>query len=349
MQGTNQNGKATTAPVTPPPATAASKGLVSRLAAVQKGRIKSPLRCVFYGAEGVGKTTLAAAAPDPIWIDAEDGSGRVTVARYPFSDEPNKEHVPRTYQEILAAIDDLTRSPHDYKTVVIDTVDKVESMLWRFMIDRDKSRGRPDLLSIEDYGYGKGYNSAVDEWRALCAKLDVLRTSRGMTIILLGHHQIRTFKNPEADDYERFSMQLNEKAAGFLKSWADVVGFCRFEEGAGKLKGQARAKGWSTGKRTMHLCRSAAYDAKGRGGMPDVLELDPVNPWANFAKAVEESESLGPDALIALIKVETDRIGDPETTDKVAAAVTIAAGKGDTEALNRYLQELKRREARVAA
>jgi hypothetical protein len=341
---TVSNGKPTTAPAQAMPPKSAS-----RLARVQKGRLKLPLRCIFYGPEGVGKTTLAAAAPDPIWVDAEDGSGKVTVARYPFSEEPGREHVPRTYQEILAAIDDLTQNPHDFKTLVIDTLDKVESMIWKFMVERDKGKFRDGLENVEEYGYGKGYQIAVDEWRAFCSRLDRLRATRGMGVILLGHSQVSTFKNPESDDYERYQLQVNNKAAGFLKSWADVVGFCRFEGGASKAHGVKKAKGWATGRRIMHLSHSAAYDAKGRGGMPDELELEPVNPWAAFAKAAEDSDSLGPDAWVALIKAETDRIGDPVTTERVNAAVTVAAAKQDTEALNRYLQELKRREARPVA
>src|SRR4051812_33099395 len=82
----------------------------SRLGAVKRERLRAPLRYMFYGAEGTGKSTLAAGAPDPIWIDADDGSSRLNVARYQFRDEPAG-HVPRTYGEIVSAIHDLTVNP----------------------------------------------------------------------------------------------------------------------------------------------------------------------------------------------------------------------------------------------
>lgn len=323
------------------------KAQASRLAKVQRGRLKIPRRCIFYGAEGVGKTTLAANAPDPIWLDAEDGSALVNVARYPFRDEDGG-HVPRSYQELLAAIEDLTRNPHDYKTLVIDTADAVEALLWRFIVERDKNKVKGGLENIEDYGYAKGYQVAVDEWRAFCAKLDTLRSARSMRIIILAHARVSTFKNPEGDDYERYTMQVHDKAGGFLKGWAEVVGFCRFEEGGAKLPGAKKAKGWSTGRRTISLVRTAAYDAKGRGGMPAELEMDPADPWGPFQKAIDESDNMSPAALAALIQAETARIGDAELAAKVEAAAAVAVAKNDAETLQRYLQDLKRRESKGA-
>ena len=323
------------------------KGPGSRLAKAVRGRLKTPPRCVFYGPEGVGKSTLAAHAPTPIWFDIEDGSGKLDVTRYQFRDEPGG-HVPRTYGEVTAALSDLTLSQHEYRSLVIDTADRLESLIWGHMVERDKTKVKGGVENIEDYGYGKGYQIAVDEWRSLCARLDVLRATRGMHIIILAHAHVKAFKNPEGDDYERYSLQVHDKAGGFLKGWADVVGFCRFDEGGSKLKGATKAKGWSTGRRTLNLVRTAAFDAKGRGGMPAELELDAANPWAPLQKAMDDADNLTAPQLAALVAAEAARIGDVELTAKVDAACAVAVTKNDTETLNRYLQDLKRRESKGA-
>lgn len=339
----------------PPPANAAQTALpTSRLATARKGRLQSPLRFLVYGIEGAGKSTLFAGAPDPIWLDIEDGTSRLDITRYPFRVGTQGEalpdgHVPLSYGEVLAGIDDLTRTPHAYKTLVIDTADRLESLLWKHIVDRDNATQGGKLTGIESYGYGKGYQVAVDEWRSLCAKLDRLRMARGMSVVLLAHSLIRNFKNPESSDYDRYQLAVNEKAAGFLKGWSDVVGFLRFEEGASKAGERERARGWSTGRRMLCLSRSAAYDAKGRGGMPDELEIPAAEPWAALAAAIAESASTNAEQLAAAIAAEVERIADPDLKPKVDKAVADATGKGDTDALHRFLNELKRRPPRQAA
>lgn len=225
---------ATKPTVAPPPQP------TSRLAAVKRGRLSSPLRFCFYGPEGIGKSTLAAHAPDPIWFDLEEGSGRLDVARYQFRDGDGG-HVPHAYEEIIAAIDDLARNPHNFQTLVFDTLDRLEALMWQWMFVRDSKPGKP-ISSIEDYGYGKGFLRAIDEWRALCVRLDRLRAARKMSIIFLGHAQVRLYKSPDSEDYDRYNLRINDKAAGFIKEWTDVTGFCMFEEFGSKL-GDDRAKG----------------------------------------------------------------------------------------------------------
>lgn len=311
---------------------------VSRLGGIKPGKLREPLRLLTYGLEGVGKSSMAAASPDPIWLDIEGGSGHLRVTRYPFRDGDGG-HVPADYTDVLRAIDDLGASDHGFKTVVIDTVDRLEALIWAHVCKRETKNGK-DYPNIEAFGYGKGYVLAIDEWRALCLRLDRLRSAKGMNVILLGHCQIRTFKSPDTDDWDRYSLRLHDKAAGFLKEWADVTGFACFEEGASAL-GDARAKGYSTGKRFLKLERTAAYDAKSRIPLPPEVELDPADPWAPFAAALVAGELMEAPAIADLIAAETTRIGDAATTVKVEKAVKEAMSKGDTATLGRYLQKLK--------
>lgn len=319
----------------------------SRLSKVQKGRLRAPLRYLIYGPEGVGKTTLGASAPKPILADIEDGSSRVDVPRYLFNDGPMG-HVPATYAEFLAGVDDLTVSDHDYKTFIIDTTDRLESLIWKHMLARDsvvcaRNPKGEALESVIDYGYGKGYDVAVDEWRALCARLDRLRYARKMDIVLLGHAQIKTFKNPTGEDYDRYQLRINEKAAGFLKEWAEVTAFACFEDTVSKTSKWARPKGISTGTRLLRLSRTAAVDAKSRIDLPEEVEIDITNPWAPFAEAVEAGYENETTKLQAQIADEVKRIGDPELAAKVGIAVKGAVEKNDRGALSRYLHELMKR------
>lgn len=263
--------------------------------------------------------------------------------------------MPRAYAELVAAVDDLTTSPHDFKTLVLDTADRIEKLIWGHLLERDNGRGNSKdgkIESIEDYGYGKGYTKAVDEWIALLAKLDRLRTAKGMEIILVAHATVKSFKNPLGPDYDRFQPAINEKAAGCIKGWADVTGFvCHDDEGAKEIGAGkfARAKGFSTGRHLVKFAHSAAFDAKSRLNLPDEVEVDIADPWAPLAAAVQEAYEDEVAKLTAGIAAEIERIGDEETSARAGAATRKAAEAQDRVSLARILAELKKRKARVVA
>ena len=323
----------------------------SRLGSVKKGRVIGPRRFCFYGVESVGKTTLAAHSPSPIFIDIEDGSSELDVDRYVFE---NGRVVPDTYPEILDAIADLAANDHDYKTLVIDSLDRLETLIWEHVRKRDSGvkselnkTGR-QLISIESYGYGKGYNVALDEFRKLLGQLQRLLDRKGMNIIFIGHAHVKMFKNPSGDDYDRYWLRAHPGIAGQTKEWTDVVGFCHFEEFTSKVEGSdKRAQvGFSTGVRLVKFEREAAFDAKSRIALPRQIELVADDPWAPLQAAMDAGQKLGPKELLALIGAELERIGDDELRDKVKTACT---GVVDIARLNRFRLELQIRKPKEEA
>ena len=49
---------------------------------ITKGKIKSALKVVVYGQEGVGKSTFASKFPNPVFIDTEGSTKQLDVARF---------------------------------------------------------------------------------------------------------------------------------------------------------------------------------------------------------------------------------------------------------------------------
>lgn len=240
------------------------------LAAVTRGTIDRPLRVVLYGVEGIGKSTFGADAPAPIFLGAEDGTGHLDVARFPQ---------PRTWADAIDALRVLHTEPHDYRTLVVDTVDWLEPLCWRAVCDAAR---KPD---IEAFGYGKGYLAALEEWRRFVHGLDALR-AKGMTVVLLAHALVRPFRNPEGEDYDRYTLKVNEKAAGLLREWADAVLFANYQSFGAKQQ-NGRAKNIGTGARTLYTTHRPAADAKNRWSLPDELAMG----WRPFADALAESRS----------------------------------------------------------
>jgi hypothetical protein len=320
------------APARPSPA--AQLPTKSRLGSVRRGRLRTALRYLIYGTEGVGKSSLAADVPGVLFFDVEGGSPELDVARYSFrpEDEVNG-HVPLTYDDVLSGLDDLIANPgHGYAALAIDTIDALEALIHKHICKRDKKDG------IEGYGYGKGYRVALDEIRQLIAKLDEIR-KQNIQVIVLGHSTVTTFKNPEGEDFDRYQLRLHALAAGQIKEWCDVVGFLRFEGGGSKLAGDEsqgkRARGWATGRRIMHLAREAAWDAKSRLSLPAEVLIDQVHPWAPFSAAKDTARDATDESLHAAILAELDRLtGGDHDVEFTTAAGRVVNGRLVTEMMN---------------
>jgi len=243
------------------------------LASVVKRANTSPLRLLVHGVEGVGKTTLGAGAPAPIILGPEDGIPRA-LGEVPHFPPPDGGW---TWPDVIDAVRALS-GDHNFKTLVVDTLDWLEPLLWRDVCDRAK------VDSIEEVGggFGKGYVAALDGWRSLIAELEQLRRAKGMNVVLLAHTQIRSFKNPTGEDFDRFEMKLNQKAAGLWKEWPDAVLFACHDDVVSKDARTKRTRGVSTGARVLRTVHHAAYDAKNRFGLPEELPLS----WEALEQAI---------------------------------------------------------------
>jgi hypothetical protein len=296
----------TAPPATPPP----------RQLQVLKGRIDAPLRILLGGIEGIGKTTWGSKAPRPIFLGIESGSNELDVERFQFDASGRTE--PESWAEVRQALLDLATLPHEYQTIVVDTVDALEPHLWRAVC----ARGSKD--NIEEFGYGKGYVAALDEWRIFLSDLERLRRERKMHVVLVAHTHIKLFKNPEGDDYDRHELKLHIRAGGLLKEWCDDVLFAHYETYAVKSGDEKKAKGISTGARVVETVRTAAWDAKNRHNLPSTLSLD----YDAFASAVKQRGG-DPAEIRKSIAAKLAELGDADVTGKVQKLVDTA---GDNSA-----------------
>lgn len=278
------------------------------LTSIRTGRRRTADRILLAGTEGVGKTTWAADAPAPIFIPAEDGIGELDVASFPK---------PESFADVLEAIRELRRTQHNYKTVVIDTVDAVEPLVWAELCAMNKWE------NIEAPGYGKGYALTGDSWRRMLVELEGLQGDKNMDVILLAHTAIKPFSNPAGADYSRYEIKLHRVAAALLKEWTKVNLFAVHEEFTKKDKNEMKVKGVSTGRRVVHTQRTAAWDAKNRYGLPPELPLS----YADYAAAREAGQPASPDALKAeAIALLADLAPNADTKEKITKAITDAGG-----------------------
>lgn len=281
---------------------APASGSRMTLTNVVRGKQERPIRAALYGVEGCGKSTFASNAPAPIFLCSEDGTSQLDIARFP---------TPRHWPDVLEAVRVLTHDPHDFRTLVVDTLDWLEPLVWQAVCS---SAGKSN---IEELAYGAGYKLAIDQWRSLLGRLDVLVRTRKMNVLLLGHAQIKRVDDPQTGSFDRYRMKLHEKAADVVREWTDAVCFCRHEVMTVERKGKMR--GVSSGARVMHTQWTAAYDAKNRYDLPETMALD----WEDFESAVKSHTPANPERLKAELLELIPRLPDPA---KATKAMTEWAG-----------------------
>ncbi|WP_242394827.1 ATP-binding protein [Anaeromyxobacter oryzisoli] len=272
------------------------------LSSITSGVIEAPYRLLVHGRDGVGKSTFGSNAPAPVFLGTEDGTGHLDVARFP---------APETWEDVLDAIRTLTADSGGFKTLVIDSIDWAEPLLWKQVC----AAAGVDGIEEVGGGYGKGYTAALDGWRALLAALERLQAVRGMHVVLLAHSVIKKFANPEGEDYERYVIAMHDKSAALVRQWAKGVYFAQFETFAVAKKKGEKVKGVSTGARLLWTQPSAAFDAKDRYFLPEHVPLD----WEDFDAAVKAASPTDPEALTAEIRRKAELVGGEVGAKALAA------------------------------
>jgi AAA domain len=251
------------------PATVKPSSGTSILSGITKGRRKKPIFALVYGTDGVGKTTFCSHAPNPLFIGGEKGTDQLDVARLPRIG---------TVGELLSQLKAISTEKHDFNSLVLDSVDWLEPLIWRQVCAEGK------VTSIEDYGggYGKGYVRASEIWRGILEEFGVL--AERFHVLLIGHALIKAFQDPDLPTgYDRYILKVNEKAASLIRESVDVVLFAKFEVEVLKDKGSRKARGVGDGSRIMYTERRPAFDAKNRYDLPFEMDLE----WQPFADAIK--------------------------------------------------------------
>jgi len=282
---------------------------------INKGQVQQPPRIMLVGIEGVGKTTFGAQAPNCLFVCAENG-----LVGSGYADTDNV--TPATWSEVLEAVD----AAKDYDNLVFDSVDWMEPLLHAFICARDGKK------NIEDYGYGKGGVLAGVEWRKLICKMEVMRRQKNLGIIFLAHSNIKTFNNPDGDNYDRYAPKCGKEITALTKEWCDVVLFARFE--VFTRKDGAKSKGVMSGKRVVHTTQSAAWDAKNRYGLPEVLPLD----YDIIMTAIKSGKPVKEEDIIAEIRELSAGL---TAEDKAKVEAAILKHKNNTASLAQILNQVR--------
>lgn len=243
-----------------------------------------PNRVVLHGVEGVGKTSFGANAPRPIFLMARGETGLETLID--SGRVVQTPHFPETqsWGDVLGAVRSLIASEHEFKTLVIDTLNGIERLCHEEVCRRDF---KGDWTDKGFMGFMRGYEVSLADWREFLSLLDQLRAERRMSILVLAHTKVGTFKNPEGPDFDRYQVDMHHKTWSLTHKWADMVLFANYFTLASKDDG-GRIKGMGGQERVLYTERHASYDAKNRHGLPGEIAMGSSGneAWGSFVAAL---------------------------------------------------------------
>ena len=226
---------------------------------IHTGKAGGALKVVVYGPEGIGKSTLAAHFPRPVFIDTEGSTRHMDVSR---TDKPS------SWTMLMEQVQYIRSDPGVCSTLVIDTADWAEQLCIA-SICADKK-----LSGIEDMGYGKGYVYLAEEFGRLLNLLEEI-VGRGVHVVLTAHAMMRKFEQPdEMGAYDRWELKLQKKTSALVKEWSDLLLFANYKTLSVATDDKGKKFKAQGGRRVMYTSHHPCWDAKNRLGLPEELPLD---------------------------------------------------------------------------
>lgn len=235
----------------------------------------TPPILTIYGQEGIGKTTLASQAPAPYFLDTEGSTERMNVRKSRIRD----------YDSFMQAIDYFSTNETDRKTLVIDTMDWLESLIHAKICTQKDSRGQmPSNINDSSHAataYGKGHALACNMLRFILDKLEILTHTKKMTVILLAHAAIKKVEEPDEVAYDHRTLKMNDKFSALLIEKSTAVIYI-------KRKTELDSNGKPVvGERQLICGESKAFASKNRLDLPNRVEWpSQTNGWQALISAV---------------------------------------------------------------
>lgn len=202
--------------------------------------VQTFIKALIYGQPGIGKTTFALSAPNPILLDFDSGVHRVESAHQ--TDTLQIE----SWQDVIDELNAGTFA--HYQTIVIDTAGKMLDYMSAWLIKNNPKLGKSNgALSLQGYGERKA------EFSNFVKKVSTM----GKHIIFVAHE-----KEEKENDAKYIRPEVGGSSGNDLYKELDLIGYM---EAIGK-------------KRTISFLPQEKYYAKNACGLNEVIELPILTP-----------------------------------------------------------------------
>lgn len=281
---------------------------------IRKANPNKPYKGIIYSDTGIGKSTFGALSERPVFIPTEDGQDQL-VDR----DGNEVDILPKakTWDALIANVNWLLTTSHNYKTAVLDSVTWAEKLAHAAIIGTSKKT----IITVNG-GFNAGHREAQTMIVELLTLFDRLREEKDMNIIMIAHATAKEDKDPSAtENYNKLTISLQELAAQSVIEWADFLFFAGLVTYVNSDKGEKTGRAFGDGTRTMYTVQTPAVRAKNRyklpPKMPFTLKLwDELQPY--FSKGA------APIDYAAEIALLMNDVKDAELKPKVEEGIKAA-------------------------
>lgn len=251
------------------------------LSSLSKPTADRPMIATLFGEGGMGKTTLAAMYPKPVFIRAEDGTasleGHPDAMLFP---------VARSAKDVFDAIEALATQEHDRKTVVIDSITQFEKLVTKEIIDSEPNPKAKNMAAAHG-GYGKAFGMLDRQHQDLREACDYLATDCGMNVVFIAHATVEELELPDMDKYSRYTIQLHKnRQHDCMHSYSNNVDMVAFIRLVTNLRGTegSKKRAISDGAREIICFPTASNVSKNRYGITEPMPFDLSGdfPFNNF-------------------------------------------------------------------
>jgi hypothetical protein len=207
----------------------------------------SKYKFLIYGDPGSGKSTLASKFPDAIFIPTEPGLNYLEVNQ--ITDDDGNPKIVKNWTEFCQAIRLLCTEKHQFKTIIIDTIDNA------FEFCAIHTLQLREIEHESDEGFGKGWNIIKREF----TKVINYVANYGIGLVFISHEK-QGERESKGVKRMYIDSSLSNQPKSYVNGLVDFIFYCYQD---------------NEHKRMMQTKATPNVNAKDRTGhLPPVMAID---------------------------------------------------------------------------